>query len=733
MLKSQPMRIFRRLFKEQNCYIMNKTILSTLGFVALNLSLVMAQKADFDPMNAREGELIEYCHSHKKQAELMMNPSAVASFAQDAIIRQQELENGVQTPKGTIYYIPIVFHILHNNGVENISNEQIFDAVEILNRDYRLLNQDANNVQADFLGLPADVEIEFRLATKAPNGTCFNGITRTVSALTYDGSSGNAQKNAVKNGNDVFQGEWPGDEYLNVFVCAEIGGAAGYTYTPSNWIGSGMGNGIWILHNYVGSIGTSGLYSSRTMTHETGHWLNLEHPWGGNNNPGNVSSCSTDDGVSDTPNTIGVTSCNLNEATCGPRANVENYMDYSYCSKMFTPGQVTRMRNAINSNIANRDNLITASNLLNTGADGNLYLCKADFEADRTSICAGQTIQFTDLSFNVVNGWTWTFQGGTPATSSTQNPIVTYTSPGVYQVTLEATDGSSNDSETKVGYIRVQPNAISIPFLEDFESFATLNNIDEWEVYNPGNNAKFELNTSFGHTGTKCVKLNNFGQPAGQTDELISAPVDLSVLQSTDDITLSFRYSYVKRYASNDEWLKVFISPDCGDNWAQRKTIHGDLLSPLAQNSSWTPSSMDDWTTVHMTNVTSNYFTGDFRYKFEFESDGGNNFYLDNINIYFGDPTDELSVETLGTEFKDFALYPNPADEEINLRFNVKNDVKASVVLTDLSGKVTQERTINAISGSNLVMMDTNKLAQGMYFVTLKAGSASQTLSLIIK
>ena len=245
---------------------------------------------------------------------------------------------------------------------------------------------------------------------------------------TYDGSSGNAQKNAVKNGNDVFQGEWPGDEYLNVFVCADIGGAAGYTYTPSNWIGSGMGNGIWILHNYVGSIGTSGLYSSRTMTHETGHWLNLEHPWGGNNNPGNVSSCSTDDGVSDTPNTIGVTSCNLNEATCGPRANVENYMDYSYCSKMFTPGQVTRMRNAINSNIANRDNLITPSNLLNTGADGNLYLCKADFEADRTSICAGQTIQFTDLSFNVVNGWTWTFQGGTPATSSTQNPCLLYTS-----------------------------------------------------------------------------------------------------------------------------------------------------------------------------------------------------------------------------------------------------------------------------------------------------------------
>ncbi len=712
---------------------MKKTILSTVGMLALNISIGLAQQADFDPTNARDGETVEYCHSHKKHAELLLNPAAAASFAQDEVIRQQEASNGVQTPKGTVYYIPIVIHILHNNGIENISNEQVFDAIEVLNRDYRLLNQDANNVHADFQGLPADVEIEFRLATKAPDGTCFNGITRTVTSLTFDGSSGNAQKNAVKNGNDVFQGEWPGDEYLNVFVCADIDGAAGYTYTPSNWIGSGMGNGIWILHNYLGSIGTSSLYTSRTLTHETGHWLNLEHPWGGNNNPGNASSCSTDDGVNDTPNTIGVTSCNLNEASCGPRANVENYMDYSYCSKMFTPGQVTRMRNAINSNVANRDNLITATNLVNTGADGNLYLCRADFEADQTSICAGQTIQFTDLSFNVVNGWTWTFQGGTPSTSTAQNPSVTYTTPGVYQVTLSATDGSSNDTETKVGYIRVQPNAISIPFLEDFESYATLNNIDEWEVYNPGNNAKFELNTTFGHTGSKCAKLINFGQPAGQTDELISAPVDLSTLQSTDDITLSFRYSYVKRYASNEEWLKVFISPDCGVNWAQRKTIYGNLLSPLAQNSSWAPSSIDDWTTVHMTNVTSNYFTGDFRYKFEFESDGGNNFYLDNINIYYGAPTDELSVGALSTEFSDVTIYPNPTDDEVNIRFNVKNDVRTSLVITDISGKVTQERTVNALAGNNLVMMDTNELAPGMYFVTLNAGSATQTLQLVVK
>lgn len=712
---------------------MKKTILSTLGMLSLTLGFTYAQTTTFDPTNARDGETVEYCITHKKKAEMMQDSAAVASFIQDEIIRQQEAANGVDAPKATVYYIPIVFHILHNNGIENITNEQVFDALEILNRDYRLLNADANNVHPDFIGMPSDIEIEFRLATKAPDGTCFNGITRTVSALTYDGSSGNAQKNAIKSGNDVYQGEWPGDEYLNVFICADIGGAAGYTYTPSTWVGSGMGNGIWVLHNYVGTIGTSSPYTSRTLTHETGHWLNLEHCWGPNNNPGNASSCSDDDGVSDTPNTVGVTSCNLNEMSCGPRANVENYMDYSYCSKMFTSGQRTRMRNAITSNIANRDNVITATNLVNTGADGNLYLCKAQFEANRTSICAGDTIQFTDLSYNVVNGWTWSFPGGTPASSTAQNPSVSYSAPGLYAVTLSATDGSSNDSETKTAYIHVLPDAISIPFLEDFESYSTLNNIEEWEVYNPGNNAKFELNTTFGHTGTKCAKLMNFGQSGENTDELISSPVDLSVLQPTDVITLSFRYAYKKRYTTTDEWLKVFISPNCGENWAQRKTIHGDQLSALAQNSSWAPSSINDWTTVHMTNITSNYYSANFRYKFEFEGNNGNNFYLDNINIYYGAPTDELVVTDLESELMDASIYPNPTDNELNVNFSVMNDIQAEIRITDITGKVTKVTSINAVAGNNLVMMDANDLASGMYFVTIEAGSTSKTMQFVVK
>ena len=82
------------------------------------------------------------------------------------------------------------------------------------------------------------------------------------------------QVDAVMMYNDVYQGNWSGHEYLNVFVCGAVGsGIAGYTYYPSGWFGTSMSNGIWLRHDYCGSIGTGSLYRSRTFIHEVGHWL----------------------------------------------------------------------------------------------------------------------------------------------------------------------------------------------------------------------------------------------------------------------------------------------------------------------------------------------------------------------------------------------------------------------------------------------------------------------------
>jgi PKD repeat protein len=82
---------------------------------------------------------------------------------------------------------------------------------------------------------------------------------------------------------------------------------------------------------------------------------------------------------------------------------------------------------------------------------------EANFAASPTNVCAGGQVQFTDLSTNNPTSWSWTFPGGTPGTSTQQNPIITYNTPGTYSVTLEATNIYGNDTEIKNAYITVNP------------------------------------------------------------------------------------------------------------------------------------------------------------------------------------------------------------------------------------------------------------------------------------
>lgn len=79
----------------------------------------------------------------------------------------------------------------------------------------------------------------------------------------------------------------------------------------------------------------------------------------------------------------------------------------------------------------------------------------AQFAGTPTAVCPGGQVTFMDQSTGSPTAWNWTFQGGTPTTSTLQNPIVTYNTTGVYNVTLTVTNSSSNNTLVKTGYIEV--------------------------------------------------------------------------------------------------------------------------------------------------------------------------------------------------------------------------------------------------------------------------------------
>lgn len=718
-----------------------KKKLSTLLTLTLCLSnsvFSQSQARKLDKENMRQGEHVEYCVTHKKMNQLLSDPARAKQYAKEQQAFESLLaEKGDNSTKALVYTIPVVFHVLHNGGEENISKEQIMSALSILNRDYAMLNPDTISVQAPFQTIRSKADIKFVLATKAPNGACFSGITRTLSPQTTNGEDGDAQVNAIVAGNDVYNGSWPGNKYLNIFICKDIGGAAGYTFNPGSWSASDMGNGIWVLSTYVGDIGTSTPYTSRTLTHEVGHWLNLSHVWGGTNNPG--VSCGND-AVADTPACIGSTSCFLNSNTCSSDNaywgfdqvdNVENYMDYSYCSKMFTAGQVNRMRTALTVSSTGRANIVSAANLAAVGANTAPVLCAAKFSTPRKVICAGESIQFSDESFNAVSGWNWSFTGGSPATSTVQNPTVTYNTPGTYAVQLEATDGISSNTAAIAGYITVLPAATGIPYYESFETFTSFAS-PNWFVTNGGGNP-WTVTTTVGRTGTNSAKLQNFGQTDAQMDELESHSIDLSGITSATNATLSFRYAYRKRTSTDTDVLKLFITKDCGEVWDVRKTLTATTMSGSnVATSQWTPAPAD-WITVHVTNVTSAYWNENFRFKFQFTAGGGNNVYLDDINIYAGAPSDDivLGLNDFGT-FQDFNLFPNPAENELQISFSSQTGNNSlEFIVTDLSGKMIKSIPVNAQEGTNLVFIETADLSAGTYLIKMSGSSQERTFSFV--
>ncbi|MEL6134178.1 MAG: PKD domain-containing protein, partial [Bacteroidota bacterium] len=88
----------------------------------------------------------------------------------------------------------------------------------------------------------------------------------------------------------------------------------------------------------------------------------------------------------------------------------------------------------------------------------------ANFTASQTTIAAGGSVDFTDLSTNTPTSWSWNFGNG--QTSTQQNPQnVVYTNPGTYTVTLTASNSSGSDTETKTNYITVQNPAPNADFI----------------------------------------------------------------------------------------------------------------------------------------------------------------------------------------------------------------------------------------------------------------------------
>jgi len=329
--------------------------------------------------------------------------------------------------------LPVVVHIIHNGGPENISDARIQQGIAQLNAAFN-----------GTFGTGVNTDLQFCLAQRDPQGQATTGITRDQSPLTSFNMD--VEDLQVKNLN-----RWQPTCYINIWVVAAINssssgnGVVGYAYFPSAH-GSAV-DGIVMEAAYFGpSQANTGV-----LVHEMGHYFGLYHTF--QSGCPNANCLLSGDRVCDTPpDQTTFSSCNPNANSCNTDADDlsannpfttdvpdlgEDYMDYSTlsCFSKFTPGQSERM----NWHVTN-----VRSSLM--GCLSCQTPCPAPLTAAITAPSGALTVTIgsaVNLSATAVNASTvaWNI-GSDPAFSTALNPSYTFTTTGVFWVKFRA--GSSD-------------------------------------------------------------------------------------------------------------------------------------------------------------------------------------------------------------------------------------------------------------------------------------------------
>ena len=658
-------------------------------------TLVLAQNKD--------GVQAEKCLTDIYNANLLeTNPDMMGSET-----FRLNLEEKIRTAQNNgfrrvVVDIPLVIHVLHNGEPigtgPNITDAQVLSQVTVMNQDFR--NMVGTPGESTAGGV--DVEVNFVMAQRTPDGCPTNGINRVN--ICQDGTD-QAAVNSWK-----AQTIWDRDLYMNMWSSKYVGdlngilGFAQFPGGPANTDGVSAGHTFFGSSDYDdGTFNTAPPYDKgRTMTHEVGHYLGLFHTFQG--------GCGgAGDGIADTPAVDAPNyGCPTGHVSCGTTDMIENYMDYTddLCMNTYTAGQKAVVQAVL---AGSRSGLLTS----NGATPPASVATDVEIAVESTNVSCGTEINpaviitnwgTSPLTSTVI---TYDIDNGTPANYNWSGALAFGESETVTLPTLTSTAGDHdlNVSASATGDARACNDT-------DSNCFTLTATSGPCPSVGTTQYATSTTDVVINDGTTDILSNLNTGKPAGYTD--YSTTIAATDMIQGSSYTLSVNINTDGAYTcATNVW--VDWNQNCNFEASEEYDLGTAFDTPDG------PTTNSGLTIVVPTDAVVGNTIMRVTTKYASAPGACENSHDAEVEDYGINVLSLLSVDEFG--LSGVSIFPNPANTVINMK-GLETTLENVEIYTVTGKKVISTTT-------DLETINVSAIASGVYFLKLNAKDASKTIKFI--